>query len=119
VAVAVFLGKPDTSTDDRIARQIGLHIVREPPPPVEVWADHFPAARLFAAMTTQWHRDAAGRLAGLRYESLVGLATEIYQVPDEERVDVFEDIRVMEAAILEYQASRATQAGASVPQLAA
>ena len=118
MAVAVFVGEPETSTEDRIGRQLGLHIVREPPPPVEVWSDHVMAANLFGAMVTQWHRDARGALAGLRYEALVGLATDIYQVPAEERAHVFNDVRVMEAAILKLQASRQTPAGASVPPAA-
>lgn len=66
-------------------------------PGVEVYAWHECAVRWFLAASTQWRRDAMGRIAGLDYASaevaarLAGLTVG----PDD-----FEGLRVMEAEVL-------------------
>lgn len=69
----------------------------ETPPGVEVYAWHEAAVRWFLAASTQWRRDAMGRIAGLDYGGaevaarLAGLTIG----PDD-----FEGLRVMEAEVM-------------------
>lgn len=64
-----------------------------------VWPENWPAVRVFEAMATQWSEGFRGK-TGLRYESLkevrigLGIKKKAWR-------EVFEGIRVMEAAALE------------------
>lgn len=67
-------------------------------PPFEVWPENETALRVFLAMDTQWQIGPGGPV-GLIYSSLA----EVWQrqrVPDEERDEVFEGLRVLEEETL-------------------
>jgi hypothetical protein len=67
----------------------------------EVLPDCVASVRAFYAMGTQWARagmDAAR--VGLRYEALP-VILKLHRVPAADRHQVFEDIRIMENAVLE------------------
>ncbi|MEY2653661.1 MAG: hypothetical protein RLZZ524_689, partial [Pseudomonadota bacterium] len=66
---------------------------------IEVWPENMTAVNVFIAMGTQWNVGMGG-ITGLRYESLPSVM-RYCSVPPAERGAVFQQIRVMEGAILE------------------
>lgn len=67
--------------------------------PVVVWPEHVRSVSVFAALQTQWYCDPAGRLRGLRYETLPAV-WQALAVSRRRRPRVFHDLRVMEIAVL-------------------
>lgn len=62
-------GEPDAASMRESAAAFGL-LLPEPEAEVcEVWAEHWPAVRVFAAMLTQWHWNWQRR-TGLQYAAL-------------------------------------------------
>lgn len=100
--MALFFGThaDDTATDDRIAAQLGIKIVRPEPQPVAVWPDHWPAVRVLEATVTQWRRDIHGRRTGLHYEVLPAVM-DLLQIEPDDRPHAFNDLRQMEAVVLD------------------
>lgn len=71
------------------------------PEAVEVWPDNAPSLDVFLAMQTQWERNGmTGRYTGMRYASLP-VVMGFSGVPKAARRQVFDDIRIMESAVLE------------------
>ncbi len=104
--MAIFRGAPDESGQDKIARQMGLQIVRPPPQPIEVWPDHWQPVEVFEAMVTQWTIAPSGRRVGLRYETMLGpggVMDTLGVAPDDRR-EVFDYVRTMEAELLSHLA---------------
>lgn len=62
-------GTPDAAAEHEAAAAFGLLLHSEPAPPCEVWADHWPAVRLFIAVQSQWRTGPAGPI-GLDYSAL-------------------------------------------------
>lgn len=60
--------------------------------------ENWEAAQAFFACATQWHRDRAGVLSGLRYPALE-LVIQHYQCVDAD--DAFRRAQVMEIAVVE------------------
>lgn len=67
-------------------------------PPVEVWPVNWRAFCFFADLRTQW-RVAMGGATGLDYPAVIALMG-LYEVPQADRVQLMDDIRVMESAAL-------------------
>lgn len=65
---------------------------------VEVWAEHEPSVAVFVAMGTQW-RVAMSGPTGLDYSALPA-AMDFLGIPPGQRGEVFENVRIMEAAAL-------------------
>lgn len=69
--------------------------------PLEVWPENAPALEVFLAMQTQWERNGmTGRYTGLRYASLP-VVMRFSRIAKADRARVFDDIRIMEIAVLE------------------
>ena len=66
-----------------------------------------PAWRLYCICSTQWVIGGLGSRIGLNYPSVFATMTEL-KIPDDERQALFEDIRIIEAAVLEQQAQETT-----------
>lgn len=79
--------------------QMGLEILLDPPAPVEVWPENWQAVLVFDALGTQWAVAPSGRVIGLRYE-VVPMVMRLHTVAASQRREVFEDLRVMESAVL-------------------
>jgi len=60
--------------------------------------ENWEAAQAFFACATQWYRDRAGTLSGLRYSALQ-LVIQHYQCADPD--DAFRRAQVMETAVVE------------------
>ncbi|WP_145133641.1 MULTISPECIES: DUF1799 domain-containing protein [unclassified Pseudomonas] len=71
---------------------------------VEVWPNTWPAFQVFEAMSTQWRTGACGA-TGLDYTSLRHVAGFL-GLTRSEVVEVFPDIRVMEAEALRAMAEQ-------------
>ncbi len=72
------------------------------PDSLDVWPDNVCALDVFLAMQTQWERNAmTGRYTGMRYVSLP-VVMRYARVHKSARAQVFDDIRIMESAVLEY-----------------
>jgi hypothetical protein len=78
---------------------MGLQILLDEPEPVELWPDNLAAFEVFDALGTQWSVAPNGRLVGLRYEA-VAFVMRLCGVAAADRRQVFEDLRVMENAVL-------------------
>lgn len=71
------------------------------PEALEVWPDNAQSLNVFLAMQTQWERNGmTGRYTGMRYVSLP-VVMRFSGVSKAARRQVFDDIRVMESAVLE------------------
>ena len=95
-------GTPDAAaTQDEAAAAWGLVLERpaaEPEPAVEIWAEHWPAVRLFGAMQTQWRHSPASR-SGLDYSALPVVEKRLGLSGRRART-AFDHLRVMEAEAL-------------------
>lgn len=70
-------------------------------PPFELWPEHMPACTVLVAMQTQWRRAGmAGIPTGLEYSVLPAVMT-LLEIPQPSQRDVFDELRVMEQAVLE------------------
>jgi hypothetical protein len=65
----------------------------------EVWPDNWRAVQTFAWLSTQWRMAPSGHLIGLDYAAVTPVL-ELLDVPRGERLDLFGDLRVMEAAAI-------------------
>jgi len=71
------------------------------PEALEVWPDNTQSLDVFLAMQTQWERNGmTGRYTGMRYVSLP-VVMRFAGVPKASRRQVFDDVRIMESAVLE------------------
>ena len=68
---------------------------------IEVWPENWPAYLLFTSLQTQWN---AG--TGLRYEALYPLLDRQTDTPEQWQ-QLFDDVRVMEYAVLAQMADNA------------
>lgn len=64
---------------------------------VEIWAEHWPAVRVFESLSTQWRVGMAGP-TGLDYAALPAVM-DLLGIDD--RAAVFDDLRILERAALE------------------
>ena len=65
---------------------------------VDIWPDNFESVCLFTDLLTQWRVGVNG-LTGLDYTAVVSLF-HLRRVRGERRAEIFDDLRVMEAAVL-------------------
>lgn len=65
-----------------------------------IYPDNWPAVALFRDMGTQW-RVSTGGLVGLDYSALPAVM-RIRSVPRKEMSEIFDGIKIMEAAALEH-----------------
>ncbi|MCW2272374.1 hypothetical protein CQ065_06755 [Pseudomonas sp. MYb187] len=77
---------------------LGLSRADLPEEEVEVWADAWPAFRLFEAMSTQW-RTGMGGPSGLDY-SIIPAVASMLGIKRRDLPDIFPDLRVLEAEAL-------------------
>ncbi|MEO8640968.1 DUF1799 domain-containing protein [Pseudomonas sp.] len=70
----------------------------------EVWPDNWSAFKVFEAMTTQWRTGACGA-TGLDYSAIRSVASFL-GLNRRQVVDIFPDIRVMEAEALRVMADQ-------------
>lgn len=69
-------------------------------PPVGVWPDNMPAVEIFIDLSTQWRRAGmSGVRTGLDY-SVLPAVLAIRGIPKKQWPVVFDDVRVMESAVL-------------------
>lgn len=68
-------------------------------PAVGIWPDNLAAVNVFIALGTQWRVGMAGA-TGLDYGA-IDPVMRLVGVPRAERLEVFEDLRVLEDAALE------------------
>ena len=73
---------------------------------VEVWAELWPAFRLFEAMSTQW-RTGMGGASGLDY-SVIPVTASMLGIKRLELPVLFSDLRLMEVEALAVMAEAAT-----------
>lgn len=74
---------------------------------VEVWPENAMAVRIFVDMATQWCRAGmTGAKTGLNYAALDAVM-DLRNVPEPHREEVWDQIRIMEGAVLELQAETA------------
>ena len=71
---------------------------------IAVWPDCWASFECFAAMRTQWRTGMAGA-TGLDYVA-IDPVMRLKKIPRSERINTFEDIRVMEMAALEVMQSK-------------
>jgi hypothetical protein len=64
-----------------------------------VWLENWPAVEIFGALQTQWTVAPSGSLVGLRYEALP-LVFNLHRIRRRRRRRLFEDLRIMETAVL-------------------
>ena len=72
-------------------------------PAVELWPDNVQAINLLIAMGTQWRWVGSGysvMQTGLDYNALPSVMRMV-GIPQSERADVFNDLRVLEDVVLE------------------
>lgn len=98
-------GPPDAAEMTEAARAFGLVMQMPAPEPCEVWAEHWPAVRMFAALQTQWLHGLAGR-TGLNYTALPVVARMLGVGPRAQRL-AFGHLQVMEAEALRWFARQA------------
>lgn len=70
---------------------------------VSVWPDNYQAVSTFIELQTQWRVGGMGSATGLDYVAALAVIRELDLEKDEAR-ELFQDIRVMEAAALEQMA---------------
>lgn len=82
------------------AQQFGLTLEEASGPPTEVWPDCMPSVEVFIDLMTQWRRAGmAGVRTGLDYSALPAVLA-IRAIPKKHWATVFDDVRVMEIAVL-------------------
>lgn len=69
--------------------------------PTEVWPCNWQVLQLFMRLQTQWHRDAADRPTGLRYEAVHARLLVMRGVDDDARARLWDELDDMEHAVLE------------------
>lgn len=65
-----------------------------------MWPDNWAAVMVFDAMATQWRVGGMGAATGLDY-GVLPTVMRLAGVPPAERSELFESIRILEAAALE------------------
>lgn len=82
------------------ASAFGLTLEEASGPPVEVWPDNMPSVQVFLDLATQWSRAGmAGVRCGLNYAAIPPVFS-IRGIPKKHWPGIFDDIRVMEDAVL-------------------
>ena len=83
------------------ASRFGLTVEEASGPPVEVWPDNMPSVEIFVDLMTQWRRAGmTGVRSGLDYAVLPAVFA-IRGIPKKQQPALFDDIRVMEVAVLD------------------
>jgi hypothetical protein len=83
------------------AAALGLTLEEASGPPIEVWPDTARSVLVFDDLGSQWvYAGAGGIPTGIVYAS-VEPVLRVRRVPAEDWPEVFDDIRVMEAAALQ------------------
>jgi hypothetical protein len=71
---------------------------------IEVWPENAVAVRIFMDMATQWDRGGmTGAKTGLKYDRLLQVM-QLRDIPEAQHEDVWDQVRIMEGAVLEMQA---------------
>lgn len=71
-------------------------------PPIEVWPDNWAVTQVFIDMDTQWRRAGmAGERTGMDYAALP-VVLGMHGIPKKKWPPLFDDLRVMEVAALDY-----------------
>lgn len=71
-------------------------------PPIEVWPDCMQTVEVFIDMDTQWRRAGmSGERAGMDY-TVLPVVFGIRGIPKKQWPDLFDDLRVMEVAVLDF-----------------
>lgn len=73
---------------------------------VEVWPENAEAVLVFTKLRTQWRHGMSG-ITGLEYGALDPVMRMV-RVPRERRGQIFEDVRIMEGAVLKMAAERSS-----------
>jgi hypothetical protein len=82
------------------AAALGLTLEEASGPPIEVWPDTIGSVLVFDDLGSQWvYAGAGGIPTGIQYGSIEPVL-RVRKVPAEDWPQVFDDIRVMEAAAL-------------------
>lgn len=76
----------------------GLTVEEATAPPVEIWPDNLAALNVFSSMVTQWRVGMAGA-TGLDYSAMESVL-RLTGTPRADWPDVFDDVRLMEGAVL-------------------
>jgi hypothetical protein len=106
----VLQGPPDAAATNAAAAAFGIALVGSDGQPLpneapfcEIWAEHWPAVRLFGAMQTQYRRSPlTGRVTGLDYAALPVVEQRL-GIGRRQARQAFDALRVMEAhAVLHY-----------------
>lgn len=66
---------------------------------IAVWPDNMQSVSVFVSVTTQW-RSAGYGPTGLDYSALASVVKDLLLVPEVERPQIFDDVRIMEEAAL-------------------
>lgn len=67
-----------------------------------VWPENWETFLMFLRVSTQWNVGGMGGFLGLRYEGVWGVLDRyLRDKTTEERIEVFEDLQIMERAALE------------------
>ncbi len=82
----------------------GLKVSDVTPQDVEVWPENWAAVEVFAQMGTQWRVGVGGPI-GLDYTAL-RFVMGMHRLAPDERLGLFEDIRVMEHAALDQMSEK-------------
>lgn len=83
-----------------VPRKVAEFMAANPPPPCAVWPENWDPYRVFAELDTQWRHGFAGR-TGLDY-AVVPRTMKRLGVRKKQREDVWQAIRVMESAALDF-----------------
>lgn len=98
-------GTPDVAAVQDAAAAFGLQVQQPDQAVCEVWAEHWPALRIFGAMQTQWLQGLNGR-TGLNYAVLPIVQQGLGISPRKART-AFHHLQVMEAEALRWWAEQA------------
>lgn len=89
---------PDPTEEE--ASAFGLTLEEASGPPIEVWPDNMASVQVFIDLSTQWRRAGmTGAKCGLDYAALPPIFA-IRGVPKKQWSAIFDDVRVMEDAVL-------------------
>lgn len=64
----------------------------------EIWPDMLPAVNIFIAMSTQWRMGSQGPI-GVDY-SVLPVMWKLFEVKKKARLEIFQDLRILEDAAL-------------------
>lgn len=67
----------------------------------EVWEENWESFNFFMALTTQWNVTPMGQCLGISYPSVNSLF-DIYAVQPDKRINLFNDVQVMERSVIEF-----------------